>query len=88
MTSTDGTTSTSTPEETLEVLANGEALAVPRGATVADLADRLLEASGGAEQARGVAVAVDDEVVPRGAWSSTALRAGARVEVLHVVAGG
>ncbi|WP_299035302.1 sulfur carrier protein ThiS [uncultured Pseudokineococcus sp.] len=86
MTSTDSTSSTA--EETVEVLANGEALAVPQGATVADVADRLLEGAGGAERARGVAVAVDDEVVPRGAWSSTPVAAGARVEVLHVVAGG
>jgi len=38
--------------------------------------------------ARGVAVAVDGEVVPRGDWPGTALRDGQRVEVLHAVQGG
>lgn len=38
--------------------------------------------------ARGVAVAVDAEVVPRGAWAAEELREGAHVEVLHAVQGG
>jgi sulfur carrier protein len=37
---------------------------------------------------RGVAVAVDGEVVPRGAWSDTPLRDGAQVEILAAVQGG
>ncbi len=39
-------------------------------------------------QARGVAVAVDGEVVPRAQWSSYALAAHARVEVLTAMQGG
>ncbi len=39
-------------------------------------------------QARGVAVAVDGEVVPRVSWESFALRDGARVEVLTAMQGG
>lgn len=50
--------------------------------TVADLVARL------DAPARGVAVAVDGEVVPRSQWSSTALRDGASVEVLTAAAGG
>jgi sulfur carrier protein len=38
--------------------------------------------------ARGVAVAVDGEVVPRAAWDSFALGDGARVEVLTAMQGG
>ena len=38
--------------------------------------------------ARGVAVALDGEVVPRGEWSATALDEGREVEVLHAVQGG
>jgi sulfur carrier protein len=38
--------------------------------------------------ARGVAVAVDAEVVPRGAWASTPLAEGAEVEVLTAIQGG
>jgi sulfur carrier protein len=36
----------------------------------------------------GVAVAVNDDVVPRASWSTTALRPGDRVEVLTAVQGG
>ncbi|WP_258726160.1 sulfur carrier protein ThiS [Cellulomonas sp. NS3] len=36
----------------------------------------------------GVAVAVDDAIVPRGLWASTLVRAGARVEVVTAVQGG
>ena len=39
-------------------------------------------------QARGVAVAVDGEVVPRAEWESRALADGARVEVLTAMQGG
>jgi sulfur carrier protein len=38
--------------------------------------------------ARGVAVAVDGEVVPRAQWQSFALREDARVEVLTAMQGG
>jgi sulfur carrier protein len=38
--------------------------------------------------ARGVAVAVDGEVVPRASWSTFALVDGARVEVLTAMQGG
>ena len=63
---------------------NGEPAVVPAGSTVAT----LVGASGVAPEARGVAVALDGEVVPRGEWTTTVLRAGARLEVLTAVAGG
>lgn len=37
---------------------------------------------------RGVAIAVDAEVVPRGQWDTFTLADGARVEVLIAVQGG
>ena len=37
---------------------------------------------------RGVAVAVDGEVVPRADWDTTQLHDGARVEVVGAVQGG
>ena len=37
---------------------------------------------------RGVAVAVDGEVVPRAAWERTPLAEGQKVEVLQAVQGG
>ena len=42
----------------------------------------------GAPDGRGVAVALDGEVVPRGEWASTEVRDGQQVEVLHAVQGG
>jgi sulfur carrier protein len=67
-----------------EVVLNGESLRLPDGATVAD----AVHASGAPADGRGVAVAVDGEVVTRAAWSETVLSAGARVEVLQAVQGG
>ncbi len=52
--------------------------------TVSDLVGELT--GGGA--ARGVAVAVNGDVVPRSAWDLTALRDGDAVEVLTAVQGG
>jgi sulfur carrier protein len=66
------------------VIVNGRCRDMEDGASVQDLADALdLPAAG-----RGVAVAVDREVVPRGAWATTALAEGAKVEVVHAVQGG
>jgi thiazole synthase len=64
---------------------NGETLELPAGATLADAARAAgAEPEGG----RGVAVALDGEVVPRGEWASTALSEGRRVEVLAAIQGG
>jgi sulfur carrier protein len=52
--------------------------------TVAALLDRL----GLGEQARGVAVALNGEVVPRSQWGSAPLAPGTRVEVVGAVQGG
>jgi sulfur carrier protein len=48
----------------------------------------LVQSLGGPSDACGVAVAVNGEVVPRGAWERTPLAEGARVEVLAAVQGG
>ena len=63
---------------------NGQGSDLPVGATVAGALARL----GLSVDARGVAVAVDGEVVPRAAWESFALSANARVEVLTAMRGG
>ena len=64
------------------VVLNGEAHELGDRATVAD----AVAAADAPE--RGVAVAVDGEVVPRGVWSRTPLGDGQRVEVLQAVQGG
>ena len=69
---------------TVLVTVNGSEREFETGATVADLVD-MLE---GVPDGRGVAVAVEGSVVPRGAWSSTSLHPGARVEVVVAVQGG
>lgn len=53
------------------------------GTTVAELL-AMLEV----EVRAGVAVAIDDDVVPRSTWPTRALREGDRVIVLRAAAGG
>ena len=66
----------------MTLFVNGEPCDVAPGMTLAGLLAQL-----GAPD-RGVAVAVDAEVVPRGEWERFAVRDGARVEVLTAVQGG
>ena len=68
----------------MRVLLNGEPRDLEDGATVAV----AVGASGAPESRRGVAVAVEGEVVPRGEWDGKPLREGQRVEVLQAVQGG
>jgi sulfur carrier protein len=68
----------------VNLLLNGQQRELPDGATVAD----AVTASGIPALARGVAVAVDREVVPRSLWDDTRLADGQRVEVLEAVQGG
>jgi sulfur carrier protein len=68
----------------MNVIVNGEDREVPAGATVASVVQSL---SVGPE-ARGVAVALDGEVVRRAEWPSAALSDGSRVEVLGAIGGG
>jgi sulfur carrier protein len=57
---------------------------LPGGLTVAALVAELQVPAEG----RGVAVAVDGEVVRRGAWAQTAVPDGAAVEIVTAVQGG
>lgn len=63
---------------------NGEQRELMDGATVADAVTLL----GIALDARGVAVALDREVVRRGAWAETPLTTGSRIEILTAIQGG
>jgi sulfur carrier protein len=66
------------------IVLNGECSDLSAGDTVLVALDRLgLDA-----RARGVAVAVDGEVVPRTGWSSYVLSGDAHVEVLTAMQGG
>jgi sulfur carrier protein len=68
----------------VNVTVNGEPREVGAGATVASVVEMLDVTPG----ARGVAVAVDGEVVSRGQWADTQLRDGSRVEVVAAIGGG
>ena len=68
----------------MNLVVNGSALEIDDRRTVADVVERV--APGRA--ARGTAVALNGEVVPKAQWASTALNEGDRVEVLHAIGGG
>jgi sulfur carrier protein len=65
---------------------NGAPAELPDGASVAQAV--AVAATGAEAQRRGVAVAVEGEVVPRGEWDSTSLREGQAVEVVRAIQGG
>ena len=66
----------------MKVTINGEPRTWPRGKSLAAAVAALTSASS------GVAAAVNGEVVRRGAWESTQLEDGDKVEVLTAVQGG
>ena len=69
---------------TIKAFVNGELLELAEASTVADLVQSLE----GAPDGRGIAVALDGEVVPRPRWPVTELSDGAQVEVVVAVQGG
>lgn len=68
----------------MNVLVNGESLELPEGCTVSDAASEV----GVHPWERGVAVAVDGEVVPRTLLDETVLCEGQRVEIVAAIQGG
>ena len=66
----------------MKLVLNGEACEVEDGITVDRLAMSVLD------RPKGVAVAVNGEVVPRSAWPTTALRDDDQVEVVTAKQGG
>jgi sulfur carrier protein len=66
------------------VTVNGEPRELTAGATVATVVE-LLDV---APDARGVAVAIDGEVVARSRWAQAEVRDGALIEVVAAIQGG
>lgn len=62
---------------------NGRPTRLPEEATLTDAVT-----ASGADRARGVAVALDGEVVPRAEWADRRLTEGQEVEVVRAVQGG
>jgi sulfur carrier protein len=68
----------------VNILVNGDPVDVPSGATVADLVESVVPQ----RSPRGVAVAVNGEVVSRSQWEDASLSEDDRVEVLAAIGGG
>jgi sulfur carrier protein len=66
------------------VTVNGDRQALPPSARLADLL-RTLDVT---PETKGVAVAVNDELVPRGQWESHRLKPRDRIELVRAVQGG
>ena len=68
----------------MKVLLNGERRDLGTHPTVRE----AVAATGAPREGRGVAVALDGEVVPRRQWDETQLSEGQRIEVVQAVQGG
>jgi sulfur carrier protein len=66
----------------VQVKLNGERRELPDGATMAEAVAALTDLT------RGVAAAVNGDVVTRRSWAATPLRDGDQVEVVTAVQGG
>lgn len=69
----------------MDIVINGEPRSLASGATVADVL-RALDVD--PASARGIAVAVNDEVVRRQVWAETRLQPADRVEIVTARQGG
>jgi sulfur carrier protein len=65
-----------------QIVVNGEPVPLELATLEALIAERVDAAS------RGIAVALNDAVVPRAAWPETRLKAGDRIEIIKVMVGG
>ncbi|WP_181791097.1 sulfur carrier protein ThiS [Streptomyces phytophilus] len=75
-------TATATAAVTVTVTVNGAPRRIDAGLTLDALVATVTAAP------RGVAAAVNEDVVPRGGWPTTTLGDGDRVEILTAVQGG
>lgn len=94
MNTTDDATTTDTATAEPSVTVNGSPVPLTPGLTVtgavSELTGRALRADGTAVdgQPLGIAVALDDTVVPRSRWSRTGLSPGQKLEIVTAVQGG
>ncbi len=77
------------PRPTISVRVNGDVRRLDAGTTVTDVVAAVRPAAvDDSGRARGVAVAVDEQVVPRPQWDATTLDDGAVVEIVSATPGG
>lgn len=67
----------------MTVFVNDQSRALADGAKLADLLREL-----GLVERKGVAIAINDEVVPRSTWPTRALAEGERILVIQATQGG
>ncbi len=68
----------------MRLLVNGKDTEVEAGATLKQLLEQMMESA----PLQGIAVAVNDAVVPRDKWEERELREGDRLEIIRAVQGG
>ena len=68
----------------MQLIVNGQEQSVDDASTLLDL---LIEMNFNAEQ-KGIAVALNAEVIARAMWANTRLCNGDRVDIIHAVQGG
>jgi sulfur carrier protein len=66
----------------MHITVNGEATAIPEGATVGELLG-LLQLAG-----QRLAVELNGDIVPRSLWAQTRLSAGDQAEIVKAIGGG
>lgn len=68
----------------MKLMLNGETIETDAETTLG----ALLKSLGITSDSKGVAVAVNEKVVPKRKWESTGLAAGDTIEIIHAVQGG
>ena len=66
----------------MQIIVNNKAMEMAEGSTLSTLAEALRLPE------KGVAVAVNNQMIPREEWSSTSLQGGAQVVVIKATCGG
>ncbi len=72
----------------MKITLNGTATDVPDGTSVAELLTAPGSDRGPGRDRRGVAIAINGEVIPRGAWGNHPVADGDVVELLTATQGG
>lgn len=73
---------------TAQVTVNGDVVAFEEAATLGDVVARTMTRPDGTFSDQGIAVAVNQLVVPRNDWPSTPLQSGDKIEIITAVQGG
>ena len=69
-------------KERMQIIVNNKEMEMAEGSTLSTLAEALRLPE------KGVAVAVNNQMIPREEWSATSLQAGAQVVVIKAACGG